>query len=73
MNPKPEAPKLTSSPASKTVTAGESATFTAAASGVPAPTVQWQVSTNAGVTFANDTTDAGNTTGTLTVARPRPR
>jgi hypothetical protein len=68
VNPKPEAPKVTSNPASKTVTAGESATFTAAASGVPAATVQWQVSTNAGVTFANDTTDAGNTSGTLTVA-----
>jgi hypothetical protein len=68
VNPKPEAPKVTTNPASKTVTAGESATFTAAGTGVPAPTVQWQVSTNGGVTFANDTTDAGNTTGTLTVA-----
>jgi hypothetical protein len=68
VNPKPEAPKVTTNPAAKTVTAGESATFTVAASGVPAPTVQWQVSTNGGVTFANDTTDAGNTTGTLTVA-----
>ncbi len=68
VNPKPEAAKVTTSPASKTVTAGESATFTAAASGYPAPTVQWQVSTNAGVTFSNDTTDAGNTTTTLTVA-----
>jgi hypothetical protein len=63
-----EAPAVATSPASKTVTPGESATFTAAGSGIPAPTVQWQVSTNAGVTFANDTTDAGNTTGTLTVA-----
>jgi hypothetical protein len=64
----PEAPAVTTSPVASTVTAGESATFTAAASGYPAPTVQWQVSTNAGATFANDTTDAGNTTGTLTVA-----
>jgi len=68
VNPKPEAPKLATNPASKTVTAPEGATFTASASGVPAPTVQWQVSTNAGVSFANDTSDAGNTTGTLTVA-----
>ena len=67
VNPKAEAPKITTNPAPKTVTAGESATFTAAASGYPAPTVQWQVSTN-GVSFTNDTTDAGNTTGTLTVA-----
>ena len=68
VNPKSEAPKVTTNPVSKTVTAGESATFTAAASGVPAPTVRWQVSTNGGATFVNDTTDAGNTTGTLTVA-----
>jgi len=66
--PSTEAPKVTTNPVSKTVVAGESASFTAAASGVPAPTVQWQVSTNGGVTFANDTSDAGNTTGTLTVA-----
>jgi hypothetical protein len=68
VNAKPEAPKVTTNPASKTVTAGESATFTAAASGVPAPKVQWQVSTNGGASFANDTTDAGNAAGTLTVA-----
>jgi hypothetical protein len=68
VNPKPEAPKVVTNPASKTVTAGEGASFTATASGYPAPTVQWQVSTNAGVSFANDTTDAGNTTGTLSVA-----
>ena len=68
VNPKAEAPKVTTNPASKTVTAGETATFTAAASGVPAATVKWQVSTNGGATFANDTTDAGNATGTLTVA-----
>ena len=65
---KPEAPKVTTNPVSKTVKAGESASFTAAASGVPVPTVQWQVSTNGGRSFANDTTDAGSTTGTLTVA-----
>jgi Immunoglobulin I-set domain len=63
-----EAPKVTTNPLAETVTAGEGATFTAAASGVPAPTVQWQVSTNGGSTFANDTTDSGNTTATLTVA-----
>ncbi len=68
VNPKAEAPKITANPAAKTVTAGESATFTAAASGVPTPTVQWQVSTNGGTTFTNDTTDSGDTTGTLSVA-----
>jgi hypothetical protein len=64
----PAAPVLSANPAGKTVTAGESVSFTASASGVPTPAVQWQVSTNGGVTFVNDTTDAGNTTGTLTVA-----
>jgi hypothetical protein len=64
----PGPPTVTTNPVSQTVTAGESATFTAAASGAPAPTVQWQVSTNGGATFTNDTTDAGNATGTLTVA-----
>jgi Immunoglobulin I-set domain len=64
----PEALKVTANPASKSTTAGENATFTAAASGAPTPTVQWQVSTDGGVTFANDTADAGSTTGTLTVA-----
>ena len=42
---------------------GQPATFTAAASGNPAPTVQWQVSTDGGVTF---TDVAGATSGTLT-------
>ncbi len=63
-----EAPLVTSNPASTTAAVGKSATFTAAASGTPAPTVQWQVSTNEGSTWANDTTDAGNTTDTLKVA-----
>jgi hypothetical protein len=64
----PEALKVVTSPASKTVTAGENAAFTASASGSPTPTVQWQVSTDNGATFANDTTDAGSTAATLTAA-----
>src|SRR5690606_26587231 len=35
------------------VLAGETATFTAAASGVPDPAVQWQVSADGGVTFVD--------------------
>ncbi len=35
------APSITSNPTNQTVTAGQSATFTAAASGSPTPTVQW--------------------------------
>ncbi len=46
------APVVTAQPTSQTVTAGQTATFTAAASGTPAPTVQWQVSTN-GTSFTN--------------------
>ena len=62
------APAVTTQPASATVASGGTATFTAAASGTPTPTVQWQVSTNGGVTWNNDTTDGGNATGTLTVS-----
>jgi hypothetical protein len=61
-------PVVTTQPASATVTAGEPASFTAAATGRPAPATQWQLSTDGGRTFANDTTDPGNATGTLTIA-----
>jgi hypothetical protein len=56
-------PAVTTNPSGKTVTAGQSVTFTAAASGNPSPTVQWQVSTDGGNTFANIT---GATSTTLT-------
>jgi alpha-tubulin suppressor-like RCC1 family protein len=39
-------PKVTVQPASVIVEEGQSAVFEAAASGVPAPTVQWEISTN---------------------------
>jgi predicted secreted protein len=58
------APTVTTQPISQTVTAGLSATFTAAASGFPAPTVQWRVSTDHGVTFSPV---PGATTDTLTI------
>ncbi len=45
-------PTVTANPAAnETVNAGNTATFTAAASGNPTPTVQWQVSSNGGATF----------------------
>jgi hypothetical protein len=47
------APKVTTQPVSVSVTVGVTATFNAAASGVPAPTVQWQLSTNSGSTWTN--------------------
>jgi hypothetical protein len=37
------APAVTKNPVAQTITAGQSATFVAAASGSPTPTVQWQV------------------------------
>ena len=50
-----QAPAIATNPTSKTVTVGQSVTFTASASGNPAPTVQWQVSTDGGKTFSNIT------------------
>jgi hypothetical protein len=60
----PQAPVITLNPTSEAVTAGQTATFTAAASGNPAPTVQWQVSTNGGSTWSNLN---GATSTTLTL------
>ena len=64
------APAITTQPSAQTVTAGNNTEFTVAASGTPAPTYQWQVSTNAGLSFSNLTNAApysGVTTGTLTI------
>jgi Tol biopolymer transport system component len=57
------APAVTTSPSSLTITPGQTASFTAAATGTPSPTIQWQVSTDGGVTFSNIT---GATSTTLT-------
>ncbi len=45
-------PVVTTQPTSQTIAAGNSVTFTAAGTGSPAPTVQWEVSVNGGVTFS---------------------
>ena len=58
------APAVTTQPTSQTVYAGASATFSAAASGYPVPTVQWQVSTDGGTSFSPV---SGATSDTLTV------
>jgi len=50
--PSNTAPTITTQPGNQTVTAGQTATFTAAATGSPTPTVQWQVSTGGGA-FSN--------------------
>ena len=57
------APAITMSPASVTVAAGATAIFTAAATGNPTPTVQWQVSAGGGA-FTNV---AGATSTTLSI------
>ena len=54
-----------SSPSSLSVTSGQSASFSATATGSPAPTVQWQVSADGGATF---TDLPGATSTTLTFA-----
>ncbi len=58
------APTVTTNPSSQTIVAGRTVTFSAAASGNPTPTVQWQASTNVGSTFTNI---AGATSTTLTL------
>src|SRR5207245_746459 len=70
VNPANVAPSITSQPANQTVTAGQDAAFTVAASGTPSPTFQWQLSTDAGSNWnnlANDSTYSGVGTPTLTV------
>jgi len=57
-------PQVTNQPASASVTAPNTAAFTAACSGSPVPTLQWQLSTNAGLTWNNI---PGQTGATLTL------
>ena len=47
------APAVTTQPSDQAVVAPATAVFQAAASGTPQPTVQWQVSTDAGVSWSN--------------------
>lgn len=47
------APAVTTQPSAVSVNAGQTAVFASAFSGAPAPTVQWQRSTDAGATWAN--------------------
>jgi hypothetical protein len=56
---------VTTQPMSQSYSSGGSLTFTSAASGTPAPTVQWQYSTNAGGTWANL---SGATSTSITVS-----
>jgi hypothetical protein len=56
-----KAPVVTQNPSDVTILAGRTATFAAAADGLPTPTVQWEVSTNGGATFTNLTNAASAT------------
>lgn len=47
----PAAPIFTTQPVSVTIASGQTTQFTAAASGTPTPTLQWQLSTDNGVTW----------------------
>ena len=62
-------PTVTQNPSGARVSVCSAApvTLTATASGSPTPTVQWQVTTDDGLTWSNDTTDTGATTTTLSV------
>jgi hypothetical protein len=57
-------PVIVTQPISQTRFPGETVIFSAAASGTPTPTVQWEVSTNGGVNFSNI---PGATSTTLTL------
>jgi hypothetical protein len=62
------APVITTQPISQTVPSGQAVTFSAAASGNPTPTVQWQLSLNGGSSWGNvaGLTSPSFTTGPLT-------
>jgi hypothetical protein len=52
-DPPPIAPSFTTQPAPQAVTAPATATFSAAVSGTPTPTLQWQRSVNGGTTWVD--------------------
>lgn len=60
-------PNFTTQPSHRTVLAGASAQFLAAASGTPVPALRWQRSVDAGGTWT-DLADGGNYSGTATGA-----
>jgi hypothetical protein len=67
VNPACTPVSMTTQPTADTITYGDNASFTAAASGNPAPTVQWQKSTNNGTTWTNI---SGATSTTLSLTKP---
>ena len=67
--PTTDPPTITTQPVSQSVVSGDPITFTAAAIGDPAPTIQWEFSTDAGKTFS---TIAGATSTTLSFGDASP-
>lgn len=65
-----EAPVIGQHPVATTVTAGDTATFTARATGYPAPTVRWQASIDGGTRY---TDVAGATAETLSFTSSQPQ
>jgi hypothetical protein len=59
------APAITLEPTDRTGVPGQTVSFTATASGAPAPTVVWQVSTNGGTTWSNIQGNGTSTSDTL--------
>jgi hypothetical protein len=57
----PSTPLVAQQPADHTVVAGSAISFTSSATGDPTATVQWQVSTDHGVSFADLADETGNT------------
>ncbi len=70
VTPAPSAPTISTQPSPATVVSPATATFSVAASGTPAVTYQWQVSTDGGTTFADivGATGASYTTAASTTA-----
>jgi hypothetical protein len=64
VNPAQAGPVITLNPTSQTLSVGQDASFTAAATGIPAPTVQWFVEAAGSTTFA---AIAGKTSPTLDI------
>ena len=71
VNPAPAAPAFTAQAQNQAVIVGSAAAFSVAVTGVPAPTLQWQRSTDGGTTFANiaGATDATYNTGTTSLSQ----
>ena len=70
VSPAPMAPAVTAQPLDFSAVAPAAATFSAAANGVPTPTVQWQLSSDGGANWANITggTGASYTTPATSIA-----